>query len=221
MQRILQYIGAFRLTSASSLCISGRRLLLLLCTLVSFSSSCENGTFNPWLSPAQVEVEGECSVFTGRIVADDWAGRPIKTKHGVRYRASTRPIRLPATVRLVVVETWQPGTCPEPPKLQEIPEKADQETHWPPAVTFTARQRGEEGLKTLVVREEESPDFSSLSPEKSFPWPYWPFTHYGRPNIRLHALGVELARRPASMFELQACVTEHCSTLEWPAKGHK
>src|ERR1700747_824381 len=102
-----------------------KRTLLLLCTLVSFSGSCETGTFNPWLSPAQVKVEGECDVFTGRIVADDWAGRPIKTKHGVRYRAPTRPIRLPATLRLVVAETWQPGTCPDVAKLQEIPEDAD------------------------------------------------------------------------------------------------
>ena len=67
-----------------------KRTLLLLCTLVSFSTSCETGTFNPWLSPTHVDVEGECDVFTGRIVADDWAGRPIKTKHGVRYQASTR-----------------------------------------------------------------------------------------------------------------------------------
>jgi len=52
--------------------------LLLLSILVSFSASCETGTFDPWLSPTQMEVEGECDVFTGRIVADDWAGRPIK-----------------------------------------------------------------------------------------------------------------------------------------------
>ena len=197
----------------------GRRPLLLLCTVVGFSASCETGTFNPWLSPAQVEVEGECDVFTGRIVADDWAGRPIKTKHGVRYRASTRPIRLPATVRLVVAETWQPGSCPAVPKLQEIPEDADIENHMLPAVAFTAIQHGDEGVKTLVVREVDSPNFSSLFPEKSFPWPLWPFSHYGRPNVRLHALEVELASPQASMFELQACITEHCSPLEWPANS--
>lgn len=160
-------------------------------------------------------------MFTGRIVADDWAGRPIKTKHGVRYHALTRPIRLPATVRLVVVEAWQPGTCPKTPKLQEIPDKGDMENLTPPEVTFTARQRGErgeEGVKTLVVREVKSPDFSSLVQEKSFPWPFWPFTHHGRPNIRFHALDIELARPQASMFELQACVAEHCSPMEWPAK---
>src|SRR5215472_4288649 len=105
--------------------------LLLLCTLVGFSASCKTGTFNPWLSLAQVEVEGECDVFTGRILADDWAGRPIKTKHGAHYHALTRPIRLPATVRLVVVDAWQPGTCPETPKLQEIPEKGDMENLMP------------------------------------------------------------------------------------------
>ena len=57
--------------------MKGRRPLLLLSILVSFSASCETGTFDPWLSPTQMEVEGECDVFTGRIVADDWAGRPI------------------------------------------------------------------------------------------------------------------------------------------------
>ena len=41
-----------------------------LCTLVSFSASCETGTFNPWLSPTQVEVEEQCDVFTGRVIAD-------------------------------------------------------------------------------------------------------------------------------------------------------
>ena len=199
--------------------VRGRWPLLLLCTLVSFSASCEIGTFNPWLSSTQVEVEGKCIVFTGRIDADDWAGRPIKTKHGVRYRTSGRPVRLPATVRLVVVEAWQPGSCPETPKLNEVPEKADQQTHWLPAATFTASQRGEEGVKALVVREVESPDFSSLFPEKSFPWPFWPFTHQGRPNIRLDGLEVELARPQASMFELQCCIAEHCSPMEWPAKG--
>ena len=143
LQKILQYIGGSHHTSANTLRMSRRRPLLLLCTLVSFSASCETGTFNPWLSPTQVEVEGQCDVFTGRVVADDWAGRPIQTKHGVRYHASARPIQLPATVRLVVVEAWQPGACPEAPKLQEIPEKADIEAHWLPAVTLTARQRGE------------------------------------------------------------------------------
>lgn len=49
----------------------GRWPFILPCTLVGFSTSCETGTFNPWLTPAQVEVEGECDVFTGRIVADD------------------------------------------------------------------------------------------------------------------------------------------------------
>ena len=199
----------------------GKRTLLLLCVLVSLASSCETGTFNPWLSPAQVEFEGECDVFTGRIVADDWAGRPIETNHGVRYRASTRPIRLPATVRLAMVEAWQPGTCPEAPKLQEIPEMADIESHIPPVVTFTASQRDEEGVKTLIVREVESRDFSSLTKEKSFPWPLWPFAQHGRPNIRLYALDVELTKPLASMFELQACISERCSTLEWPAKGHR
>ncbi len=198
-----------------------KRTLLLLCTLVSFSTSCETGTFNPWLSPTHVDVEGECDVFTGRIVADDWAGRPIKTKHGVRYQASTRPIRLPGTVPVVVVEAWQPGTCPDAPKLQEIPEKADQENHMLPPVTFTASQRGEEGVKTLGVRDAKSLDLSSLSPEKSFPWPFWPFSHHGRPNVRLHALEVDLASPQASMFELQACIAEHCSPMEWPAKGHR
>lgn len=198
-----------------------KRTLLLLCTLVGFSASCETGTFNPWLSPTQVEVEEECDVFTGRIVADDWAGRPIKTKHGVRYHASRRPIRLPTTVRLVLVEAWQSGTCTASPKLQGIPEKADQENHMLPAVTFTASQHGEEEAKTLGVRDAKSLDFSSLSPEKSFPWPFWPFTHYGRPNIRLHALEVELASPPASSFELQACIAEHCSPMEWPAKGNR
>ena len=200
---------------------SAKRTLMLLCTLVSFSTSCETGTFSPWLSPAQVEIEGECDVFTGRIFADDWAGRPIKTKHGVRYHASTRPIPLPATVRLVVVEAWQRGTCPEAPKLQEIPEKADQQNHMLPTVTFTASQHSEEGVKTQGVRDAKSLDFSSLSPEKSFPWPYWPFTHYGRPNVRLHALEVELPTSQASTFELQACIAEHCSPMEWPAKGNK
>ena len=198
-----------------------KRTLLLFCSLVSFLASCETGTFNPWLSPTQVEVEGECDVFTGRIVADDWAGRPFKTKHGVRYHASTRPIQLPATVRLVVVETWQPGTCSMAPKLQEIPEKASQETHMLPAITFTASQRDEEGVKALTVQEVKAADFSSMSPEKSFPWPYWPFTHYGRPNIRLHALEVALAMSQASMFELQACSSEHCSLMEWPAKSNR
>ena len=197
-----------------------KRTLLLLCSLVSFLASCETGTFNPWLSLTQVEVEGECDVFTGRIVADDWAGRPIKTKHGVRYRASTRPIRLPATVRLVVVEAWQPGACPEAPKLREIPEKAGQETHMLPTITFTASQRDKERAKAMGVREVESADFGSLSPEKSFPWPYWPFTHYGRPNIRLHALDL-LATSQVSVFELQACISEHCSPMEWPAKDNR
>jgi len=76
-----------------SLRMKGRRPLLLLSILVCFSTSCETGTFDPWLSPTQMEVEGECDVFTGRIVADDWAGRPITTKHGVRYRASTILLR--------------------------------------------------------------------------------------------------------------------------------
>lgn len=199
---------------------SAKRTLLLLCTLVSFSTSCETGTFNPWLSPTQVEVERECDVFTGRIFADDWAGRPIKTKHGVRYRASTRSLRLPATVQLVVVEAWQPGPCSKPPKLREIPEKTDQENHMLPAVTFTATLRDEDGVKALGVRDAKSLDFSSLSPEKSFPWPFWPFTHYGRPNIRLHALEVDLVRPQASTFELQACLANHCSPLEWPATGN-
>ena len=201
----------------------GRWPLLVLCSVVSFANSCESGTFNPWLSPTQVEAGGKCIVFTGRIDADDWAGRPIKTKHGVRYRVSTHPIRLPATVRVVVVEAWQPGTCLETPRLQEIPEKADQETHWPwlPA-TFTASQRGQEGVQALSVREVESPDFSSLLPEESFPWSFWPFSQHGRPNIRLHALEVDLANPQANMFELQACIGEHerCSPMEWPAKGH-
>lgn len=197
----------------------GRWAFLLLCAVVRFSASCETGTLNPWLSPTQVEVEGKCVVFTGRIDADDWAGRPIKTKQGVRYRASTLPIRLPATVRLVIVEAWQPGACPQTPKLQEVPNKADQETHRLPAATFTASQRSAEGVKALGVREVASPDFSSLFPEKSFPWPFWPFTHDGRPNIRLDALQVELAKSHANMFELQACIAEHCSPMEWPAKG--
>ena len=159
-------------------------------------------------------------MFTGRIVADDWAGRPIKTKHGVRYRASTLPIRLPATVQLIVAETWRPGACPEAPKLQAIPERTDINNHILPEATFTASQRGEEGVKTLVVRGG-SVDASSLFPEKNFPWPFWPFTHHGRPNIRLRVLEVELAMPQASTFELQACITEHCSALKWPAKDHK
>lgn len=219
LQKIWQYIDGPYDTSASTFCMNLRRTLLLLCTLVSFSTSCETGTFNPWLSPTQVEVEGQCDVFTGRVVADDWAGRPIKTKRGVRYHASIRPIRLPATVRLVVVEAWQPGACPKAPKLQEVPEKAEMEAHWLPGLTFTARQHGEEGVKAMGVREVKSADFSSLFPEKTFPWPYWPFTHHGRPNIRLYALEVELARPQASAFELQACAAERCSLMEWPAKG--
>ena len=197
--------------------VRGRSSLLLLCTLVTFSTSCETGTFNPWLTPAQVEVEGECDVFTGRIVADDWAGRPIKTKHGVRYRAPVHPIRLPASVQLIVAEAWQPGTCPEAP-LQEIPEKTEIKNHMLPEATFTASQRGEEGVKTLVVRGG-SVDPSSLFPEKSFPWPFWPFTHHGRPNLRLRVLELELTRPQPSMFELQACIAERCSPMEWPAKG--
>jgi len=129
----------------------------------------QHDNYNPWLVPAQVEVEGECDVFTGRIVADDWAGRPIKTKHGVRYQASTRPIRFPGTVRVVVVEAWQPGTRPDAPKLQEIPEKADQETHMLPAVTFTASQRGEEGVKTLGVRDAKSLDFQFVVAGEELP----------------------------------------------------
>jgi len=124
-------------------------------------------------------------------------------------------------VPVVVVEAWQPGTCPDAPKLQEIPEKADQENHMLPPVTFTASQRGEEGVKTLGVRDAKSLDFSLLWPEKSYPWPFWPFTHHGRPNVRLHALEVDLASPQASMFELQACIAEHCSPMEWPAKGHR
>ena len=108
-----------------------------------------------------MEVEGECDVFTGRIVADGWAGRPIRTKHGVRYRAPDRPIRLPATVRLVIVEPWQPGSCPKAPKLREIPENGGQEMHWLPAISFTASQRGKEGARALDVQEVKF-DFSSL-----------------------------------------------------------
>jgi hypothetical protein len=42
--------------------MKGRQPLLLLSILVSFSASCETGTFDPWLSPTQMEVEGECDV---------------------------------------------------------------------------------------------------------------------------------------------------------------
>lgn len=203
--------------SASTFSMRGCLPLLFLCTLVSFPGSCETGTFNPWLSPAQVEVEEECDVFTGSIIADEWAGRPIKTKHGVRYRASTRPIRLPATVRLVIVEAWQGGTCPKTPKLQEIPEDGSV-NHILPAVTFTANQHGEEGARVLDVQEAKF-DLSSLTPEKSFPWPFWPFTRDGRPNMRLYVLEIANARPGPGVLELRPCIAEHCSLMEWPTKG--
>lgn len=117
----------------------------------------------------------------------------------------------------MLAETWQCGTCPEGPKLREIPEKTEIKNHILPEATFTASQRGAEGVKTLVVRGG-SVDPSSLFPEKSFPWPFWPFSQHGRRNMRLRVLEVELARPQASTFELQACIAEHCSPMKWPAK---
>ena len=101
--------------------MKGRRPLLLLSILVSFSASCETGTFDPWLSPTQMEVEGECDVFTGRIVADDWAGRPI-TWESVRVSQREREAILRTDLRTIrdAIDNYTLDKQERPKSLQDL-----------------------------------------------------------------------------------------------------
>jgi len=200
--------------------LTARAASLASVSVLAFLTSGCQRRWTPWLSPAQIEVQGECAIFSGRIVANGWAGRQVETARGARYRTRARFVRLPSTVRLLVVDALQAGPCGDRPSLKEVP-GGGQRAHWLPA-TFALIEPGSPRGKSLPVREEapnKSPG-KPIMPEKKFPWPCWPWTCQARPNIGYHFLDVVIPRPLSGLPQLQVCTAGQCSTMRWPADGH-
>jgi len=189
---------------------------LAVLTLTCFLASCDRGPMDPWLSPSQVDVQGQCAIFTGRILVPSWADRQIETTHGMRYQVTTGAPRIPPKVSIVVVEALEPGLCRQPVNYRQIADTDDSDLI-SAKPTFTVTQSGSSSLGPLEIRSVQlgSASFNSIRPEKKWPWPLWPWSKM-RNDIFLYTLDLAAPDPQARAISVQACLGSSCSTMMWP-----